>query len=255
MERFPYPSTGLDHLDEMLTRLQYGDNVVWQVDDIAHYRELVVPYVERAIAERRKTIYFRFAQHDALLEPRHGLRIVELNADFYVFDSLSDLLTTWATDLMVGNFFTVTCPYLYELDTIAYFALLRNRHSFQTVARIRGTTQLLLDVYRLEGTRYVHPLKIWNRHSHTMFLPHRDDGDQFTPVIDSVDAARLFSYISDIARRRTRRKLDYWDQLFLNAENLVGRSSEDSAYNVAIPEYTQAVDTISCGIYWTSRPG
>ena len=265
MERYPYPSTGLDHLDEMLTRLQYGDNVVWQVDDITHYKELVIPYVDRAIAEHRKMIYIRFAQHAALLKPRPGLTIVELDADtgfetfstqvhqvvaqhgklaFYVFDSLSDLLTTWATDLMVGNFFSVTCPFLYELDTLAYFALLRSRHSFQTVARIRGTTQLLLDVYHLEGTRYIHPLKVWNRHSHTMFLPHRDDGDQFTPVTDSVDAARLFSYISDIARSRTRRKLDYWDQLFLNAENLVGRSSEDSAYNAAIPEYTQAVDTI-----------
>ena len=268
MERYPYPSTGLDHLDELLTRLQYGDNVVWQVDDIAHYKELVVPYAERAIAEHRKIVYVRFAQHEALLEPRDGLTIVELDADtgfetfstqvhqvvsqhgklaFYVFDSLSDLLTTWATDLMVGNFFTVTCPYLYELDTLAYFALIRDRHSFQTVARIRGTTQLLLDVYHLEGTRYIHPLKVWNRHSHTMFLPHRDDKTQFTPVTDSVDASRLFSYISDIARSRTRRKLDYWDQLFLNAENLVDRYSGSLEYNQAIPEYNQAIDTI-CSI-------
>ncbi len=265
MERFPYPSTGLDHLDELLTRLQYGDNVVWQVDDIAHYKELVIPYVNRAIAEHRKIIYIRFAQHAPLLRPKPGLTIVKLDADtgfetfstqvhqiisqqgkgaFYVFDSLSDLLTTWATDLMVGNFFTVTCPYLYELDTLAYFALIRDRHSFQTVARIRGTTQLLLDVYHLEGTRYIHPLKVWNRHSHTMFLPHRDDQNRFTPVTDSVDAARLFSYISDIARSRTRRKLDYWDQLFLNAENLVDRYSGSSEYNQAIPEYSQAIDTI-----------
>jgi len=265
MEKFPYPSTGLDHLDELLTRLQYGDNVVWQVDDIAHYKDLVIPYVNRAIAEHRKTIYIRFAQHAPLLEPQPGLTIVELDADtgfetfstqvhqiisqqgkgaFYIFDSLSDLLTTWATDLMVGNFFTVTCPYLYELDTIAYFALLRDRHSFQTVARIRGTTQLLLDVYHLEDTRYIHPLKVWNRHSHTMFLPHRDDQNQLTPVIDSVDAARLFSYISDIARSRTRRKLDYWDQLFLNAENLVDRYSGSPEYNQAVPEYSEAIGTI-----------
>ena len=265
MERFPYPSTGLDHLDKLLTRLQYGDNVVWQVDDIAHYKELVVPYVNRAIVEHRKVIYIRFAQHTPLLEPQRGLTIVELDADtgfetfstqvhqvisqqgkgaFYVFDSLSDLLTTWATDLMVGNFFSVTCPFLYELDTLAYFALLRDRHSFQTVARIRGTTQLLLDVYHLEGTRYIHPLKVWNRHSHTMFLPHRDDQNQFTPVINSVDSARLFSYISDIARSRTRRKLDYWDQLFLNAENLEDRYSDSSEYTQAIPEYSQAIDTI-----------
>ncbi|RKY10408.1 MAG: phosphoenolpyruvate synthase [Planctomycetota bacterium] len=265
MERFPYPSTGLDHLDKLLTRLQYGDNVVWQVDDIAHYKELVVPYVNRAIVEHRKVIYIRFAQHTPLLEPQRGLTIVELDADtgfetfstqvhqvisqqgkgaFYVFDSLSDLLTTWATDLMVGNFFSVTCPFLYELDTLAYFALLRDRHSFQTVARIRGTTQLLLDVYHLEGTRYIHPLKVWNRHSHTMFLPHRDDQNQFTPVINSVDSARLFSYISDIARSRTRRKLDYWDQLFLNAENLEDRYSDSSEYTQATPEYSQTIDTI-----------
>jgi hypothetical protein len=265
MDRFPYPSTGLNHLDDLLTRLQYGDNVVWQVDDIAHYREMVIPYVERAIDEHRNILYIRFAQHKALLEPRDGLKTVELDPDtgfetfstqvhqiiaqqgkgaFYVFDSLSDLLTTWATDLMVGNFFTVTCPFLYELDTLAYFALLRNRHSFQTVARIRETTQLLLDVYKLEGIRYIHPLKVLNRHSLTMFLPHRDDQNQLTPVTDSIDAARLFSYISDIARSRTRRKLDYWDQLFLNAESLVNRYPDTDGYVQAIPEYNQALDII-----------
>ncbi|MGH2271738.1 PEP/pyruvate-binding domain-containing protein [Anaerohalosphaeraceae bacterium U12dextr] len=242
MDRFPYPSSGLNHLDEMLGRFQYGDNVVWQVDDLFQYKQLVIPYVQRAIREHRKMIYVRFAQHQPLLEPQPGLTIIELDADtgfetfstqvhtiisqqgkgaFYVFDSLSDLLTSWATDLMVGNFFMVTCPYLYELDTIAYFALLRNHHSYQTVARIRGTTQLLLDVYHIEGTVYIHPLKVWNRYSPTMFLPHRDEQDRMTPVTNSVDAARLFSYISDQARAATRRKLDYWDQLFLQAEEML----------------------------------
>ncbi len=61
---------------------------------------------------------------------------------YYVFDCLSDLLSAWATDLMIGNFFAITCPYLYELNTIAYFALLRNSHSFKTIARIREITQL-----------------------------------------------------------------------------------------------------------------
>ena len=32
---------------------------------------------------------------------------------FYVFDCLSDLQTVWSTDLMMGNFFRVTCPYLF----------------------------------------------------------------------------------------------------------------------------------------------
>ena len=62
---------------------------------------------------------------------------------YYLFDCLSDLQFAWATDMMIDNFFMVTCPYLFDLDTITYFAILRNHHSFKTIARIRATTQLL----------------------------------------------------------------------------------------------------------------
>lgn len=78
----------------------------------------------------------------------------------------------WYTDLMMGNFFRVTCPYLFELDTVAYCPLLRGRHSFDAVARIRDTTQLLLNVYSNEKYVYLHPLKVWNQSSQRMFLPH-----------------------------------------------------------------------------------
>ena len=88
---------------------------------------------------------------------------------FYVFDSLTFLLDAWHSDLMIGNFFQVTCPYLYELNTIAYFALIRNAHTYDTIARIRETTQLLLELYHIEGNYYVHPLKVWQRYSPTMF--------------------------------------------------------------------------------------
>lgn len=150
-----FPSTGLDHLDEILLHLRYGDNVVWQVDTISDYRHFVLPYVDRAIREGRNVVYMHFARHEPLLEPREGLTVIELDVEvgfetfsssvynaisrfgrrvYYVFDSLSDLLAAWVTDLMVADFFRVTCPYLYELDTVAYFAILRDRHTFDTVA-------------------------------------------------------------------------------------------------------------------------
>ena len=66
---------------------------------------------------------------------------------FYVFDCLSDLQEIWSTDLMMGNFFRVTCPYLFSLDTIAYFPVIRGKHSFEAIAKIRETTQLFLDIY------------------------------------------------------------------------------------------------------------
>lgn|GEM_PF-4644044 len=50
------------------------------------------------------------------------VREVDLLED-YRFDKPSSLVAEWATDELLANFFQVTCPYLYELDTTTYFAL------------------------------------------------------------------------------------------------------------------------------------
>jgi hypothetical protein len=236
----PWASTGLKGLDAILS-LQKGDNVVWQVDNVNDFRNFVKPYARQALQDRRKVVYMRFADHEALVESGPGVTVCRLDADsgfetfstlvhniiseqgkeaFYVFDCLSDLLAAWATDLMVGNFFMITCPYLFDLDTIAYFALLRNNHAYKTIARIRETTQLLLDLYNFEGNYYIHPLKVWRRYSPTMFLPHLQQADQFVPVTSSVDATRLISAISQSGLERSQRALDYWDRLFMSAEEL-----------------------------------
>ncbi|MBL7071897.1 MAG: PEP/pyruvate-binding domain-containing protein [Candidatus Omnitrophica bacterium] len=234
-------STGIKGLDNILTGLRKGDNVVWQVDDIREYEDFVAPFVKKALEEDKNVIYMRFAPHKPLLRKSPRIKMYKLDAEsgfetfttqvnkiitkegdgaYYVFDCLSHLLTAWATDLMVGNFFMVTCPYLYELNTFTYFSLLRNRHSFKTIARIRETTQLLLDVYRSANTNYVHPLKVWNRYSPTMFLPHMMDGDNFVPITDSAHAAKLLSYITEKGAESATRKLDHWDRLFIRAEEL-----------------------------------
>lgn len=241
-------STGLTGLDTILGGLLMGDNVVWMVDDINDYRHYATRCMEQARQEGRKVVYMRFAGHDPLFEEATGIKIHTLDARsgfesftsqaytifteegrdvYYVFDCLSDLLSAWATDLMIGNFFVIACPYLFELNTVAYFAILRNSHSFKTVARIRETTQLLLEIYNKEGNYYIHPLKVWNRYSPTMFLPHLDEGDTFTPIIDSVDAAKLFSDISRREKQSPRRHLDYWDRLFMRAEEVAKRSGND----------------------------
>ncbi len=234
-------STGLKGLDKVLQNLRLGDNVVLQVDNIESYLHFVRPYVKKALEDKRNLVYIRFANHKPLLKKSKNIKVYELDASsgfetftkqvheiitkegpkaFYVFDCLSDLLSAWATDMMIGNFFVVTCPYLFRLDTIAYFALLRNSHSFKTIARIRETTQLLLDIYDFEDKFYVHPLKVWKRHSPTMFLPHEEEKDKFIPIVNSVDATRLFSYLSSKTAESAQRNLDYWDRLFMEAEEL-----------------------------------
>ncbi|MDD5084470.1 MAG: PEP/pyruvate-binding domain-containing protein [Candidatus Omnitrophica bacterium] len=235
-------STGIKGLDSVITGLRAGDNVVWQIDDIKDYINLVNPFVRQALKEDKKVIYMRFASHKELLDSSKQIKRYELNAAagfesfatkvnsiitqegegaYYVFDCLSELLSAWATDLMIGNFFMVTCPYLYELKTVTYFSILRNNHSFKSIARIRETTQLLMDVYHCEGSLYVHPLKVWNRYSPTMFLPHQKENDKFVPITDSVNAVKILSYIRERGAESAKRNLDYWDRLFLEAEELV----------------------------------
>ncbi|MHC4117324.1 MAG: PEP/pyruvate-binding domain-containing protein [Planctomycetota bacterium] len=245
-----WASTGLEGLDKILCDLKKGDNVVWQIDSVEDFGRFVEPYVTKALQDGRNVVYMRFARHEPLVEKQPGITVYELDAEtgfesfstqvhtiisregretYYVFDCLSDLLGSWATDLMVGNFFKVTCPYLFELDTIAYFGILRNHHSYQTIARIRETTQLLLDVYKLDDKTYIHPLKVWRRYSPTMFLPHLQKDEEFTPVISSIDASTLLSRISEKGLGGSARALDYWDRLFIEADNLRGAppDSED----------------------------
>src|SRR5512135_3363764 len=170
----PYPaSTGLPSLDRVVAGLRPGDNVVWQVDSVADYVPFVRPFVADALAEGKRLVYFRFARHPALVEDGAGAEIHRLSpavgfesftttihqvieeagpGAYYVFDCLSDLAADWYSDLMLGNFFMVTCPYLYELDTVTYFALLRDRHSAEAVDAVRGTTQILVDVFRRRRT-------------------------------------------------------------------------------------------------------
>ena len=104
----------------------------------------------------------------------------------YVFDCLSELAADWYSDQMLGNFFMLTCPYLYDLETVAYFALFRNSHSSRAIRPITETTQLFLDVYRHAGDLYVHPIKVQHRYSPTMNMLHVWEGDEFRPVTSSV---------------------------------------------------------------------
>jgi hypothetical protein len=237
-------STGLKGLDKVLTGLHLGDNVVWQIDNIVDYRYFIAPFVKKALDEKKRLVYIRFADHPPIIDDQTDITIYKLDAYagfetfstqlngiitnegdgvYYIFDCLSDLLPAWSNDLMIGNFFKITCPYLYELNTIAYFSILRTKHSFKTIARIRDTTQLLIDVYRYKENYYIHPLKVWNRYSPTMFLPHLKDKDKFVPIANSVDTAKLFSAIFAKGAKSTRRNLDYWDRLFLKAEDLAGK--------------------------------
>jgi len=252
MAAFDRVLSGIPQLDTALDNIRLGDNVVWQVDSIDTFLTFAMPYIRQAIADKRNLIYIRFAGHPAFLEPQEGVKIYELDPTerfelftvklheiigkegfdaFYLFDCLSDLQVAWSTDLMMGNFFRVTCPYLFELDTVAFFPILRGHHSNAAINKIRNTTQLLFDAFDGGDRIYVLPLKVWNRHKATMFMPHEyfKDTGVFSPLVESVDAARFYQLQQDMKRDTLSAEIDSWDRFFAGAVSKIenGTFSDD----------------------------
>ncbi len=254
------PSTGITSLDDVIERVIPGDNIVWRVDAIEDYATFVTPFCETARAQNRKLIYFRFARHRELVTEGQGAEIHRISpaigfenftaqihnvieqaglGAYYVFDCLSDLAADWYSDLMLGNFFMVTCPYLYELETITYFGILRDAHSLDAISAIRETTQLLLDIFRHDGELYVHPLKVDQRHSPTMYLPHRFFDGSLRPLTES---SVLSEVLVDLLERRATsaaRTFDIWDRKFVQAQELLSAAESAGASNFEIDEIFQ----------------
>ncbi len=241
MAAFEKILSGIPEMDTAFDFIRLGDNVVWQVSQLSEFEYFMKPFVKQAIADKRNLIYIRFASHAPFVEEQKGVKIypVELTHRFetfsvaihniiekegrdafYVFDCLSELQIAWATDLMMGNFFKLTCPFLFQLDTVAFFPIIRGRHSNQAIAKIRETTQLLIDVYGDNDILYVHPLKVWNRYTWKMFLPHMyrpGDGD-FHALTDGMETSRYYEMLNKWQSMEDEMETDSWDRFFRQAK-------------------------------------
>lgn len=252
-------STGLAGLDRVFRGIMAGDNLVWQVDSIDDYAPLVEPFCRYAREKGRKLVYFHFARHPALVAEMPGVEIQVLDpADgfepflsaihstieragrgaYFVFDCLSDLVPHWYSDQTLGNFFVLTCPYLYDLETVAHFALYRGQHSFHATAPILETAQLFCDVYRHQGELYIRPLKVQQRYSPTLYMLHVWHGEDFLPVTDSTTTCKILTLFPWSGLKTNDPRLDIWNRTFLEAEEVVAEQRDqvhlpDGGYGAA----------------------
>ena len=246
MTAFEKISSGIPSMDKALDYIRMGDNVVFRVSSLSEFREFARPFAEQALRDGRNIIYVRFANHEPILEPMEGLKIVNIKLShlfetftirihklieeegrdaFYVFDCLSELEEAWATDLLMGDFFHLTCPFLFKLDTVAFFPVLRGLHSSEAIEKIQNTTQLFLDVYPYSQNGetdelYVKPVKVWKRNSPTMFHPHyysRTNGE-FRPLAEGVEVSRYYRQVNLASGEPDNQNMDSWERYFQRAK-------------------------------------
>lgn len=234
-------TSGLPGLDRTLKGILAGDSIVWQVDSVEDYAPFINPLARSMAQSGRKTLYYRFAGHAPLVDEKEPVKIVHLEPDkgfeyfinriideieeagpgsCHIFDSLSDLAADWCSDRMLGNFFLLASSYLYENDSLAYFAIIRNRHSVHATDGIHEKAQVVLDVYRDKNHIYIHPLKVNKRHSPTMYMLHKWEGESFAPVTNSATISDILTGTPQPWLDFTIHRLGEWTRTFTEAEEL-----------------------------------
>ena len=187
-------STGSAELDALLEELRPGDNVVYYTQDPQDY----LPFASALLRHVRSTpvsvVYARTSGLlDELVSPLCAAQVLDipefllakdpredLQAEmrrigphvYYVFEPLSSL-APWCSEEQMRDFFLSVCPFLYHLDTVAYWGLCKGQHSMSSVAAIKDCTQVFVAVERVEQDLLVTPVKVLGRYSDAMFRSHR----------------------------------------------------------------------------------
>ena len=191
-------STGIEALDRTVDYLRPGDTVTWQMASIGDFVFIATQFVTSVALTGRRIVYLRFGRHpevvatEALARRGANIRQYDLDATvgfetfsvqvhriisaesedaFFILDCISDLQKFWFSDAMVCNFFCLTADFLRARKAIAYIPLRYERHTYETISRIRHATNVLLNIRSLEGRSYIHPVKVDGRHTDTMYFP------------------------------------------------------------------------------------
>jgi len=232
-------STGVPGLDQTIHGLRLGDNVVMQLSSMANFTPFLLPLAAEAAKHHAPLVYFRFSDHDEPLLTGPNIRVCHLQPEegfeqfvlqilddaeaagrgaYFLFDCLSELAVDWSSDQMLANFFMIVCPFLRQQETIAYFAMIRNRHMQRTVENITKTAQVILEVYRNKAQLYVQPIKVMNRYSPTMFMLHSWEDDSFKPVTSSATLTELMANLPQSWLEFSLHRPGVWRRTVIHAQ-------------------------------------
>ena len=228
--------TGIEGLDRAIDGLRSGDTVLWQIEHIRDYIFAATQFVANTARDGQRIVYLRFGDHDEVIDAQalaeRGANVKKYRLDptvgfetfavqvhrivaaegagvFYIFDCLSELQKYWFSDMMVCNFFCLTCPFLREQNSIAYVPILYEKHIYETVSRIRHATPVLLNIRTMNAATYIHAVKVEGRRSEYMYFPIRIDGANCTRVTSSAESYGIFDIFTQTGERR-----DCWDSMF-----------------------------------------
>jgi transcriptional regulator with XRE-family HTH domain/KaiC/GvpD/RAD55 family RecA-like ATPase len=110
-------------------------------------------------------------QVSEVMDALYGVHATMAGDVRFVFESLTGMQDLWGGEDHVLNFYTHSCPRLYELNTIAYWILEKNAHSSRLRAHINQIAQVSIELSIKRGTTSLTILKAERRSLDNLHRP------------------------------------------------------------------------------------
>jgi transcriptional regulator with XRE-family HTH domain/KaiC/GvpD/RAD55 family RecA-like ATPase len=123
--------------------------------------------------------------HGRFMEALYDLHATLEGDVRFVFESLTGMQALWGSEDRVLNFYTHSCPRLYELNTVAYWVIEKNAHSPRFRAQINQIAQVAIELSIKRGTTALTILKAENRQTDSHHQPHKYWVKDLTVSFDS----------------------------------------------------------------------
>jgi transcriptional regulator with XRE-family HTH domain/KaiC/GvpD/RAD55 family RecA-like ATPase len=96
---------------------------------------------------------------DHVMDALYGIHAAYEGDVRFVFESLTGMQELWGGEEQLLNFYSHSCPRLYELNTIAYWIMEKKAHSSRLRAQISQIAQVVIDLSIKRGTTSLTILK------------------------------------------------------------------------------------------------
>ncbi|MEJ2430652.1 MAG: protein kinase, partial [Deltaproteobacteria bacterium] len=90
----------------------------------------------------------------------------------FIFESITGMEELWGSEEHVINFYSHSCPRLYELNTIAYWIIEKSAHSARFRAQINQIAQVVIELTSKSGSASLNILKAEKRDLQIIHEPH-----------------------------------------------------------------------------------